>query len=139
MSNKRWRCIWIKNNAIWGSKNVCYYCGQQADSVDHVVPQDVLRMLAALSDIAITRAVLRKRALRVWACRECNSLASCSIQDSLQGRRQFVKDKLKKKYRKILELPKWEPEELEDMGYVLRKYIEHAADIKALIEQRINW
>jgi Zn-finger protein len=137
MAKSKWRCVWIKDNGIWGTKNICYYCGQSADSVDHVIPQAMLRQLAALSDVQITKEILRKRALKVWACRECNCLASDSIQDSLIERRQFVKEKLRKRYRKILELPKWEESELNELGYVLRQHIELYARIKEWVKLRI--
>lgn len=115
MSNKRWRCVWIKNNTIWGTKNVCYYCGQRADSIDHIIPKAILRQLAALGDEYITHQVLRRRALKVWACRECNSLASCSLQDSLDERRDYVKNKLRNKYKKLLMLPDWTDSEKEEL------------------------
>ena len=139
MSNSKWRCIWLRNNGIWGTQNVCYYCGQRADSVDHVIPKSMLRQLAALGDAQITKTVLRKRALKVWACRECNCLASDSFQDSLVERRNFVKAKLRKRYRKILAIPKWEESELEELGYVLRQHVELYARIKEWIKLRISF
>ena len=139
MLNKLWRCVWVKDRTIWGTKNVCYYCGQSADSIDHVIPQYLLRQLVALGDMEITKDILRQRALKVWACRECNCLLGSSFQDSLVERKQFVKEKLKKKYRKVIELPKWDDDELNEMGYFLRQYIENAARLKEFIVQRINW
>ena len=139
MSNKYWRCVWIKNNEIWGTQNICYYCGRYADSIDHVIPQSTLRQLVCLEDKEITKAILRKRALKVWACRECNHLLGSSLQDSLIERKQFLKEKLRKRYKRIIALPKWEIDELEDMGYVLRNYIENSARLKEFIVQRINW
>jgi ribosomal protein L37AE/L43A len=139
MSNKYWRCVWVNDNNIWGSQNICYYCGQPADSIDHVIPQAMLRQLVCLEDGEITKAILRKRALKVWACRECNSLLSSSYQDSLVERKQFLKEKLKKKYKRIIALPKWDEDDLNEMGYVLRQYIENAARLKEFIVQRIAW
>jgi len=139
MSNRRWRSIWIGNHSIWGTKNVCYYCGQQADSIDHVIPQAVLRELSALGDEYVTKEMLGKRALKVWACRECNSLAGCSLQDSLPERRDFVKKKLRKKYKRIIELPQWEEGEIEEMGYNLQVFIRSSAKWKDFIKQRIAY
>jgi hypothetical protein len=137
MRNKLWRCVWVKDRSIWGTKNICYYCGQPGDSIDHVIPQYVLRQLAALADVNITKDILRQRALKVWACRECNCLAGASLQDSLVERKQFIKEKLKKRYKKIIELPKWDDDELSEMGYFLRQYIENMAEFKKFILQRI--
>ena len=137
--NKYWRSIWINENRIWGTKNICYYCGQRANSIDHVIPQSLIRMLVALDDKEITKEILRKRALKVWTCRECNSLASCSIQDSLRERREFVKDKLRKRYKKILDLPKWEENEIEELGYNLQVYVRSSAKWKEFIKQRIAY
>jgi hypothetical protein len=139
MLNKLWRCVWVKDRSIWGTKNICYYCGQPADSIDHVIPQYLLRQLVALGDAEITKDILRQRALKDWACRECNCLAGSSMQDSLVERKQFIKEKLRKKYRKIVGLPRWDDDELNEMGYVLRSYIENTAKLKEFILQRIAW
>jgi uncharacterized protein YlaI len=132
MSNK-------KKNEIWGEPHICYYCGQRAGSIDHVIPQATLRMLATLSDLPITKELLRNRALKVWACRECNSLLTDSLQESLKARKAYLKIRLIKKYKKILGLPSWSESEVEELGYTLRTHIETMARIKEHIRKRIIW
>jgi len=124
---------------IHGEPHICYYCGQHADSVDHVIPQSTIRMLAALSDIAITKQILRNRALKVWACRECNSLLSDSLQETLEARKTELKMRLLKRYQKILALPTWKERELNQLGYTLRTCIEASAKAKEYIKKRLAW
>lgn len=139
MRNRSWRSIWIDKNTIWGTQNICYYCGQHADSVDHVIPQYVIRMLVALDDKQITKKTLGQRALKVWSCRECNNLASSSLQDSLTERRGFVKDKLRKRYKRILALPTWTDTEIDELGYNLQVFVRSSAKWRDFIKQRIAY
>jgi len=114
---------------IHGEPYVCHYCGQHADSVDHVIPQSTLRTLAALSDLEITKKMLRNRALKVWACR----------QESLEDRKTYLKLKLIKRYRRILELPTWDENEIDELGYNLQVYVRSSIKFKEYISQRIAW
>jgi len=139
MSNKRWRCIWLGNDGIWGSKNICYYCGQRADCVDHVIPKSALRQLAALGDEAITKRIIRNRALKVWCCHECNCLLSDSLQESLPERKAYLKAKLKKKYKRTLNLPRWEEDEIAELGYNLRVYVVSSAKYKEWLKLRVGY
>lgn len=124
---------------VHGEKNICFYCGSHADSIDHVIPQATIRQLVALQDGQITKDMLRNRALKVWACRECNSLAGCSLQDSLAARKAYVRASLIRKYRHIIELPVWQLADLDELGYCLRNHVENAAKFKEFIIQRISW
>jgi len=128
-----------KKNKAWGEPRICYYCGQRADSIDHIIPQTMLRMLASLADIEITRHLLRNRALKVWACRECNSLLSDSLQESLRERKNYLKIRLLQKYHKLLAIPKWEDNEIEELGYTLRTHIEASIRAKEYIKKRLAW
>ena len=76
---------------IEGESNVCYYCGCSADTIDHVVPRSTLDQLKTLDDPEITKEVLGRRTLLVWACRECNNLAGKSLQGTIQGRKKYEK------------------------------------------------
>jgi len=118
---------------------LCYYCGQISDTIDHVVPQSTLLQLATLEDTEITYKVLRQRALKVPACRECNCLLSDSLQDTLAERKAFLKKKLRKRYARLLEIPQWEEGELDELGRNLNDYIRNSIKKKRLIRFRIAW
>ena len=138
--SKYWRCVWIgKKTDIWGSQNICYYCGQRASTVDHVIPQSMIRQLTALGDEEVTYQVLGKRALKVWSCRECNCLASDSIQESLQERKAYVKEKLRRRYQKLLDMPPWSQDELDVLGYALKTHVEASIKARDFVKQRIAW
>ena len=124
---------------IMKEPELCYYCGQPASTIDHVIPKSILKQLTTLEDAEITHAILRKRALKVSACRECNCLLSDSLQDSLTDRKQYLKQKLRKRYAKLLGIPKWEDEEMENLGYNLSSYIKMSIKKKRLIRFRLDW
>jgi hypothetical protein len=96
-------------------------------------------MLVALDDKQITKKTLGQRALKVWSCRECNNLASSSLQDSLTERRGFVKDKLRKRYKRILALPTWTDTEIDELGYNLQVFVRSSAKWRDFIKQRIAY
>ncbi len=118
---------------------ICYYCGQEANTIDHVIPRSLLKHLAAIGDAKITDSILGRRILKVPACKECNCLLSDSVQNTVQERKKYLKTKLKRRYQKILRIPEWREDELEEMGNNMRKYIEGALQQKMIIKQRLEW
>ena len=134
---KYWRSIWIDKAEIWGSQNICFYCGAKADSIDHVISYSRLRKLIALEDKALTQKIISRRALKVWACRECNCLLRDSTQESLSERKVYLKKKLRRRYKHILELPHWEPDEIEELGYNMKVYVTNSQKFKDYIKLRV--
>lgn len=114
----------------------CTYCGMICDTVDHVIPQKVIRMIAE-SGLDITDKLMRNRILKVPACRECNSLLSSNFFDTLADKKRYLKHKLRKRYKKILEIPPWNKTELDEMGPGMRGYIYQNLTLQKLIKMRI--
>jgi len=102
----------------------CYYCGAVATDREHVVPRQYIP---------------NNNIMKVDSCKECNLLLGYTVQDSLQLRKDYLKEKLRIRYKKILTLPEWTEEELEEMEYNLRLHIEQGRRLKEIIKERLAW
>lgn len=120
-----------------GELTVCYYCGNFADSTDHVVPRHLLKRAGAMG--MELGAVMRIRLWEVPACRECNTLIGGAIFKTLPDRCKYVKAKLRARYRRILAMPRWTPEELGELGPELRRYVQTSQRAREAIQARVSW
>ena len=110
----------------------CIYCGLPADTRDHVPP---LNRVEDYQHIGLAQEFY----LKVPSCKQCNSLANEHLQDSIFDRIEFVKDKLARKYARLLKSAHWTEDELEELGPVLRSQVREA-HVKAEIESaRIDY
>jgi len=119
-------------------KELCYYCGAAANTIDHVVPKSTIRMYYDL-DPDLLEDLLRGRKLEVRCCHECNVLLGATIQDTLADRKKLLKSKLKKRYAKLLKSPDWEEEEISAMGEHMQQHIREGIKKKEYIKERIVW
>src|SRR5438105_4315346 len=94
--------------------NICAYCGEFASTRDHVVPR-------SWTGSAKPRW---NQSEWVWACSECNSLLGSSIFDTFVDRREFIREKLRLKYKKLLATPDWTEAELSELHGRLRKTVQ---------------
>lgn len=124
---------------IMQEPELCYYCGQIANTVDHVIPKSTLIKLDSLEDSETTLSILGRRKLTVPSCRECNCLLSDSIQESLTERKAYLKRKLRKRYARLLDMPRWEDEEVGELGCNLNQYIKMSINKKRLVRFRLEW
>lgn len=106
------------------SPMVCYYCGEPAESTDHVVPQAILKSLRILDDEEVTRELVRRnRILMVDCCLDCNSRLGAIYSSNLEARRQVLKYKLRRKYRRLLAMPDWDDSDLGRLGPGLQEFV----------------
>lgn len=108
---------------------LCYYCGELADSRDHFPP------LAAQH----TPASVGVKHVLVPCCRECNNLLGASSQNTLAGRAQYLKERLRRRYAAELRFKEWAPDELAELGPSLRAEIEAAMRLRARAVLRIAY
>lgn len=102
----------------------CYYCGEPAGTVDHVVPQSMLETLRAMGDQAVTDVLVRfGLRLTVPACLECNVVLGNSYQDTLGKRKAELKRRLRKRYARLLRTPDWTDRELSQLGPMLQQAV----------------
>ncbi len=116
----------------------CYYCGLLTTEKDHVVPRMVLKMVKDL-DLPVRNEIIGQRTLIVPACRECNSLLSSSYQDNLTERKRELKRRLKKRHKKLLKMPSWKEEEIDQLDPVLRQTIRASCEQKRILKMRLGW
>lgn len=127
----------MMQDAFW---EPCYYCGVPANGIDHVVPQSLLDEWLRLGDIENYQlATGRGRKLTVPSCQQCNSILGAKYDPTLDERKQRLKDRLRTKYAKVLGMPDWTPEELDELGPRLREHVEQGMKLKAMARRRIAW
>jgi hypothetical protein len=112
----------------------CHYCGMPADTVDHVPPRSV-------RSIILQEGATRWPFVEVDACHECNSLLGAQPPWTVSGRKDEIKKKLQRKYRRYLKIPRWTDEELAeyDKKSTLGSFIHEGVMIKRITEDRLKW
>lgn len=111
---------------------VCNYCGEPADTLDHVIPYSRLTSAKRTG----TRADIGET---VACCRECNSLLGAQQFPSIQDRSRFIGRRLKQRYAKLLNSPSWTADELAEVGPALRSSILADAKRRAVVRERIRY
>jgi hypothetical protein len=72
-------------------------------------------------------------------CKECNVLVGTSNPFDFEKRVDLVKNKLKRRYRKVLEMPVWSEDDLEDTGFAIRGSIEEWQNERRIAKSRLAW
>lgn len=109
----------------------CVYCGELAEVWDHVPP------------ISWADSVDRE-ATRVWfaclpACGECNVILSDRPIFEISARCWETKKGLRRKYRKVLQMPEWEEEELAALTPAMRLDVTRHLALARQIRKRISF
>ena len=115
-------------------KFVCFYCGMPADTVDHVPS------LNEAYCIGLDR--IEEEGIRlnlVHACRECNGLLGARESLCPFERRDMAQELLRKRYKRVLNMPDWSDEELEEIGRSMQEEIKKSVDLKRLIQRRVSF
>jgi hypothetical protein len=120
---------WIVDSFFFGSDAVCFYCGEPANSRDHVIPHSFL----TITDRSFERGIFTK------ACRDCNVRMGAFMPDSLAAKCERINALLSRNYRSVLEMPEWTRRELRDMKRTLRTAVQLRLSKKAVACRRIFW
>jgi hypothetical protein len=131
-----------KSSAACEEEHRCYYCGLKADTVDHVVPQSMLTTLSLMTDKNHYIAILKRhQVLTVTACRECNCIIGNKYFDTLQRRKEYIKERLKIRHRKLLNAPDWHYEKIREAELEGRakNYMEVMQIRKEITEERLRF
>jgi hypothetical protein len=91
---------------------LCTYCGELANTIDHIPPQSRRAGLEGVYPF-----------LEVPACKSCNSGLGARPLMRLEDRQQWIHGWLQRHYVKILTLPEWSERELEELGPTLRQKV----------------
>lgn len=107
---------------------ICTYCGEPANTYDHVPPRHWLSSNPKL--------VPREKS-SVPACAECNQTIGGKLLFGVGSRAEFLKAKYLKKYKKVLNFTPWLEDELEDMSEDFQKTLRATQVLKQIIQERL--
>lgn len=99
---------------------VCFYCGMPARTRE--------RLRGAYDKIEI-----------VWACPECKQVSRSMVFTDALAKRRWIKDYLRRHYKKLMRSPSWSDAELEELKPRLRGHVVAKLRKQAIIEARIAW
>lgn len=133
----------ISSKDMRSGKYPCFYCGVLATQVDHFIPQAFTKSVkffveCSLNSQRMVDEILIKQKL-IPCCGECNRLASDGLFNTPDEKKRFIKAKLFKRYFKILELPNWSKEEIEELDYNLQSAVNAGLNDRKTIRERLNW
>ena len=114
----------------WNRENFdcCFYCGDIATERDHILP------------VAIRGGPrLFQNQETVRSCRECNSLLGSTKLSSVAERYDWLIRKYEKRYALDKPIPKWDVDELMEMGRNLRTSILEAQLKRERGEHKMVW
>jgi len=119
-------------------KYSCYYCGILTSGIDHVIPKAILQYFDN-TDISKLQPIIKNRILTIPCCTECNHLLGANYQRTLKERKLFLKQKLRKRYKKILNLPNWNENEIKELKSHLQQFVRKGIEEKRIIKERLKW
>ena len=95
----------------------CTYCGEPADTIDHFPPLSRVSDYQAVDETGIY--------IKFPACRQCNSIAADTLDDSFLDRIERVKDRLARKYARFIRPPaaEWSQQDLDELDLNLRSAV----------------
>ena len=115
----------------------CVYCGQVAETQDHVLP---LSLAPELDFMTFRHRWQFGQGLnKVPCCRECNSLAGTEPFFSIREKRKYIQGLLRKRYNKTLHSVIWDKDELRELGRTLRSHVIRKQRKLALAELRCSF
>lgn len=114
------------------SESACEYCGNVADTIDHVPPQCIRPTLINL------KLTNRFPFFEVKACRECNSLLGKRMLWTFRQRKKFIRRALRLKYKEVLALPDWSDSEIKQLNGNLKDFVIKRAVLKEFVRARLR-
>lgn len=108
------------------SLKYCVYCGDWYECRDHVIP------------VSWTHTFRNyKPGSTVPCCNLCNQLAGDYVPLSFEDKASFLIARYQRKFAKILRLPHWTDEEIEELDYGLRALVLLNQGRKAILKAKI--
>ena len=124
MNNKKRRHLELLYDCLYDmycpnedERDFCFYCGVPADTRDHVPALNCVESIRAEYINPDTDIIYQK----VFACRECNSMASDKRHLDIWERKDWLKKALFQKYKKDIEQIDWYEEDFHDCGEELSR------------------
>ncbi len=110
-----------------GDVQICSYCGDPANTKDHVLP------------LIWADNQLEGQHIIVPACSDCNAMAGGKKFVGIYEKLRWLHKRLAKKYARVLCTPDWSEEELEGLDLVLRTYVENSLELRTRTLERLSW
>lgn len=118
---------------IIGMPYVCAYCGEPANTLDHVIPWSFL-------EFRERKHAGKAPGLRVWSCSGCNGILGSKMFPSFLDRCSHVSCRLRKKYAKVIDTANcWDESEINQMDGNLKKYIKNSLNLGKIMRQKAEW
>lgn len=102
-------CNSCKRGYNYVHKEICFYCGETGINRDHIHPVSVRDVKRSFNGQET-----------VYACQECNSLLSDGYFSDVVERIRFLIEAFTKRHNLNKPSPKWDKEELEELGHSLK-------------------
>ena len=123
--------MWYDGYWMEFKEYICTYCGEPADTKDHVIPVSWNHMSRKNADYSNKKVVP--------ACNQCNLTLGNIAYHTIQTRASYLIQKYMKKYKKLLKSPIWTPEEISELGRGLRGKILELQMERRNIQNRLDW
>lgn len=119
----------------------CYYCGDPASDVEHVIPKAFIQHLRDLGDMELWNEIgwYSNRLKLVKSCRECNVLLGSKYFGTALERKAFVKKALRRRYKKLLTMPIWTDRELGQLDGQLQNFVIEGVIRKERLMRRLRF
>lgn len=107
--------------------DICVYCGEGGYTRDHLIPEPM------------TGPTVRTMVLTVPACRWCNSSINDLPSWNVAERRRHAQLRLERKHKKLLLSPHKGPEQMIELGPLLRSVAEKNNTLRERVKARLGW
>ena len=75
----------------------------------------------------------------VDCCAECNKTMNNVLIIDVRGRADFLKERYVKKYKKVLSLPRWDEEDIDELGKNLRSVVVRDQILQTNLKERLDY
>lgn len=116
-------------------KEWCVYCGVPATVRDHFYPRAAV---SSWHGIMVSRHV-RRLCFTVPACWECNALLGSRVALTFEGRREYLRQRLRRKYAARLKAPRWTKAEQAKLRGMLKTHVAARQMERDLILARLSY
>ena len=108
---------------------ICSYCGEFADTYDHVIP-------VSYKHVDRKMEVGNKEAIP--CCSECNTILGNRFLHTVSARAGYLLKTYSKRYQKVLRTPDWDADELAEMGDNMKQSILARLDARDILKERLT-
>ena len=115
---------------------ICYYCGDSADTLDHTIPVSFYSTIPTRSGI---KSKYSDPVPVVDCCLECNTTLHNKLVTDVRDRADLIQERYAKKYKKVLSLPRWNEEDIDELGKSLRSVIVRDQILQTSLKERLDY